>query len=725
MVDRTLFESVRVSALDDLARQLGIEGCFRDARGQIRETSHKTKMRLLSAMGVSADDERAAAAALKQMDDDAWRRSLPPVCVVSTEKVEIECVVPEGTTEFAWAVAFEDQSERGGNSRCDEATRVARYALEGRRLERHRVELEGQATCGYHRLRSPLDGAECSLIVTPGQCWLPPAVAERRRLWGVAAQVYLLRSANNWGIGDFTDVRRLIEIVDARGGQVIGLNPLHAMFLDNPQHASPYSPESRILLNVLNIDIEAVPELINSPETRQLLGSTEFQRKLSECRAATLVDYAGVAALKLQVLRLLFDCCKNAPDPARWQAFEAFRAERGDPFERNCLYEALREHFAQISGELADWHAWPADYRDARSPAVRRFAEENASQVTLHAWMQWLADQQLEAAAAAAGNMEIGLYRDLAVGTDPSGAATWNHPDAVVAGASVGAPPDIYNAAGQDWGLPPFHPRALFDTGYREFIDLVRANMRHAGGLRIDHVMALQHLYWVPNGHTPSEGAYVQYPLADLVGILALESHRNRCVVVGEDLGTVPEGFRERMAAGNILSYRVLFFEQDSESGDFLPPQGYPRLALAVTGSHDLPTVRAWWEGSDIDLREKLKLFPERNGASNARSQREREKRGLLKALQRERLMGEAPRDDSPEYTDEVIVAAHAYLARSGALIAMMQLDDITAEKDPVNVPATSEEHPNWRRRLSLTLEELSTHPRFERLARVFQEERR
>ncbi|MGH7097409.1 MAG: 4-alpha-glucanotransferase, partial [Stellaceae bacterium] len=286
---------------------------------------------------------------------------------------------------------------------------------------------------------------------------------------------------------------------------------------------------------------------------------------------------------------------------------------------------------------------------------------------------------------------------------------------ATVSGAAVGAPPDIYNPAGQNWALPPFDPRALREEGYRSFIDLVRANMRHAGGLRIDHAMGLQHLYWVPQGASPAAGAYVRYPLDDLIGILALESQRHHCLVVGEDLGTVPAGFRARMAQANILSYRVLFFEQD-EGGAFLPPSAYPTLALAVAGSHDLPTLRGWWEGRDLDLKERLGLYPDAGEAVRQRVMRRRDRAHLLEALRREGLLPAAGEPD----TRALARAAHAYLARTSSLLAMAQIDDLTDEAEPVNVPTTSDERPNWRRRLSMTLEEMAAHPRFRDIAALF-----
>ena len=578
--------------------------------------------------------------------------------------------------------------------------------------------LEGELPWGYHHLAIEPGDASILLVITPGRCWLPPALAEGQRLWGIAAQLYLLRSGTDWGIGDFGDLRKLVELAADHGADVIGLNPLHAMFPDSPEQASPYSPASRLLLNILNIDVTAVPELLHCPEMRNLIASEAFGNNVQACRAKHLVDYAEVTAMKLSVLEKLFD----ATDPAPRRAFEGFRGERGEVLERSCLFLALREHFAREDPSHADWHVWPEEYRDPTSPAVARFAEENRHRLDFLAWLQWVADEQLGAAAATARDrgMAVGLYRDLAVGADRAGAETWADATAVVSGAQVGAPPDIYNPAGQNWELPPFHPRALREEGYRSFIQLVRANMRHAGGLRIDHAMGLQHLYWVPQGQKPSAGAYVRYPIEDLIGILALESHRHQCLVVGEDLGTVPEGFRERMAEANILSYRVLFFEQEPETGTFLPPSAYPELALATVGSHDLPTLRGWWEGRDIDLKERLGLFPEVGEASRQRQARERDRMQLLKALRREKLLPGGGEPDIPALAR----AIHAFLARTPSVLAMAQIDDLTDEADPVNVPATSDEHPNWRRRLSMTLEELAARSRFVDIAEIFRAER-
>jgi 4-alpha-glucanotransferase len=465
----------------------------------------------------------------------------------------------------------------------------------------------------------------------------------------------------------------------------------------------------------------AVPELRDCPAARDYIATDTIQERIDACRNAHLVDYTAVTELKLSVLQKIFDECRGSPDRARSHAFEQFRHEQGAALEQNCLFLALRLYFASQHPPRPDWHDWPEEYREPSSPAVSRFRGKNQHRVDFLAWAQWLADEQLGAAARAAAEhgMAVGLYRDLAVGADRSGSETWANAAAVVSEAQVGAPPDIYNPGGQDWGLPPFNPRALRQEGYRGFIELIRANMRHAGGLRIDHVMGLQHLWWVPAGKRPADGAYVKYPMEDLIGILALESHRQRCLVVGEDLGTVPEGFRERMAAANILSYRVAFFEQDA-AGDFLPPGSYPRLALAVAGSHDLPTLRGWWERLDLDLKGRLGLYPDPEVEADMRQTRDRDRIQLVLALRREGLLDPNDEPDAARLTR----AVHAFLARGSAMLAIAQIDDLTGETEPVNVPTTSTEHPNWRRRLRITLAELADDPEFNDVVSIFNADR-
>jgi 4-alpha-glucanotransferase len=684
----------RPTALDRLAERYGIEATYGNAMGETVVIAPAVKRRLLSAMGVAADSDIDGL--LDALDEAEWSRGLPPVIVDRTGGADVtaEVTVPRGADRIAWKLTLEDDRER-----CGEAV-VGDLAVTGQRrtddgpFERRRLAL-GALPLGYHRLALNEPGVETSLIVAPDACWLPGAMTDGHRTWGLAVQLYLIRSAGNWGIGDFADLRKLIEIAGGKGANVVGVNPLHALFPDDPERASPYSPASRLLLNPLNI---AVPEVAGFNAGT----ADDLAPLIMEARAAALVDYTAVMAAKMTALRRLYPLFRS--DGGGRAAFERFVEGRSEGFRRACLFMALREHFAAATPPQPDWRHWPDAFQGPGADGAIAFATENAEAVEFQMWLQWVADEQLAQAAVAAADqgMAVGLYRDLAVGADPAGAETWASASAVIRGAAVGAPPDIFMPGGQNWGLPPFHPRALREEAYASFIDLVRANMRHAGGLRIDHVMGLQHLWCVPEGSPATEGAYLAYPMDDLVGILALESHRNRCLVVGEDLGTVPVGFRERMESADILSYRGLFFEQDFDENEYVPPEDYPEKAISVSGSHDLPTLRGWWRGRDNELKEALGLFPSPAEVMAQRERRERDRASLVRMLQGEGLLTDEPDEDS------FVVAATTFLARSRAALAMAQLDDVTGETEQVNVPATDAEHSNWRRRYALTLEDLN-----------------
>ena len=691
------------NGLSQLADRFGIERGFWDARGRQNTTSPATQRSLLKAMGVSADTDADATESLNEARRAAADDVLPPVVVARQvdESCTVEIVATNVTASVAWHVDLEDGSTRSGVA---EGADLRPAASKNDKPERLQLILRN-LPWGYHQLSLPDLGARTALIVTPGRCWLPENFGQGGGVWGIAAQLYLLRSEQNWGIGDFADLKELVTVAAAHGCDVIGLNPLHEMFLDNPDQASPYSPATRLHLNALFISVPDVPDFKRSQAGQALVASAGFQARLAEARATSHVDYKAVVGLKVEALRLAFTTFQAEAEADRRTEFDTFRRERGPSLERTALFQALRQHFSAQEGRLADWHNWSRELQNWHSDAVRAFAAEHRADIDFLIWLQWLADTQLgEAAAAAeAAGMSIRLYRDLAVGCDQAGAETWANPDVFLKGVQVGAPPDIFNPAGQNWGLPPFHPRALQREAYGSFLELIRANMRHAGGLRIDHVMGLQHLYCIPEGEKPTEGAYIDYPIDDLLGVLALESQRHRCLVVGEDLGTVPEGFREKMAAANVLSYRVLFFEQDWDKGTFLPPERYPRLALAVTGSHDLPTLHAWWEGRDITQKEELGLYPSDDEAGAQRDRREKDRQALLQAMRQQGLIG----SDSLS-PDAFARAAHAFLARTGAALVVPQLDDILGETEPVNVPGTTTQYPNWRRKYGQTLEELA-----------------
>jgi len=393
--------------------------------------------------------------------------------------------------------------------------------------------------------------------------------------------------------------------------------------------------------------------------------------------------------------------------------FRDFQRRGGQSLADFAVFEVLQEHCVCKDRQFS-WHSWPAPMREPRSPAVAAFAAAHRDRAEFFQYLQWEADRQLATAAATGRNrgLSLGLYRDVAVGVDPDGAEAWADQELIAPGASIGAPPDAFNRAGQNWGLAPFNPLILRQQGYAPFIAALRANMRHAGILRIDHAMSLDRLYWVPSGMEASAGAYVSYPFDDLLRLVALESHRQGCAVVGEDLGTVPVGFRDTLRTAGVLSYRVLAFERGSD-GSFVPPAKYPALAAASAATHDLPTLRGFWLGNDLVWRRRLGLYPDANAADSDERARSRDRRLLLEALVGEGLL--APEgvgqylseSGAPVYSNELGSAVLSYLARSRARLVLVQLEDVAGESEQANLPGTTEAHPNWRRRLSLGLEEV------------------
>ena len=728
--------------LDRLAQLHGIWPDYVDVWDERHAVPDRTKRALLAAMGQPAEDEGAVAERLREADEAGWRRLLPPVGVYD-EGAAIELIVtlPAGKGgSLRWRVTAESGEAQAGEAAIPDLEPVESLPLDHSRRERRRLRLPVSLPAGYHRLRVEACGrdAEMRLIVAPQRCFgIEEAVGDGRpdgrpngRLWGVAVQIYGLRSETDWGAGDLGDLAEAAERAAALGADVIGINPVHALFPADPLHFGPYAPSNRRFLNILYIDVDALPELAHCPEARARIAAPEFREALRAARAAELVDYAALSRLKLPVLEALFGAFRAEGHPGgalagRRTAFDGFRAEMGAPLERHALFEALHEHFFAGGAGPWSWRDWPEPYRRCGSPETAAFAAERRDRVAFFAWLQWLADDQLRAAQqrARAAGMALGIYRDIAVGVHADGSAAWMQPGIVLSGVSVGAPPDPLGPEGQNWGVSPLSPDALYETAYEPFIAELRANMRHAGALRIDHVMALQRLFWIPRGLSGAEGAYVSFPFEDLLRIVALESRRNRCVVIGEDLGTVPEGFRPTLERAGLLSYRILQFER-AEGGAFKPPEDYPPQALAAPSTHDLPTLAGFWAGRDLDWREATARSLSDRDRAAARERRRQDRARLLDALRRS---GEdiaaapeaAPEADPPPGLRE---AVYRFLARAPAQLLMVSIEDLAGEVEQPNLPGTTDEHPNWRRRLPRDTAAILTDPAVRALARMINE---
>ncbi|WP_051882189.1 4-alpha-glucanotransferase [Parvularcula oceani] len=535
-------------------------------------------------------------------------------------------------------------------------------------------------------LKGILDEApDSGAPLKPSRAYTPPALEEGGKAFGVAVQLYALRSERNWGIGDFTDLAAVMRWAAGLGAAYVGVNPLHALFLSAPGRASPYYPSSRLFLNPLYID----PDNVAVGEEAVELRNPQAEARIARARAGALIDYEAVAAAKRPALEALFAGFEAHGEPARRTQFAQFREEAGEPLHRHALFEALHEHFA-AEGRDGGFHAWPEEYSRPYSPAVRAFADEKADRVAFHAYLQWIARLQLEEAAGAGVQAQPAttLYLDLAVGAAPDGSELWSGGDRYVRSCRLGAPPDPMAPQGQDWGLPPLNPKALSAEGYETLRNVLAGSMAYAGALRVDHVLGFDRQFWIPEGKRAAEGGYVAFPRDDMLAVTAEESRKARCLVVGEDLGTVPEGLTEALHEADILSYEVARWARD-EDGAFLAADAYPRLCLAVASTHDIVPIAGWLKGGEIDTRAELGLWSDADEERAAREAWEEERDGLLALWG---MTADAP----PE---EVVAAAHRFLGESRAAVVMVALEDLLLQEAQVNLPGTTDAHPNWRRR--------------------------
>ncbi len=539
------------------------------------------------------------------------------------------------------------------------------------------------ADCAQPQSFEPSDGSDARAYQGDG-----------RRLWGITMQLYALRSRRNWGHGDFTDLKNLIALAAARGCSAIGLNPLHALFLDRAEDSSPYAPNSRLFLNPLYIDVEEVAEFPG-------VAAAGLADEIAALRATEMVDYGRVARAKLAALRLAHERFRASASAERRADFRMYRDQHNETLLRFSCFEELRRRFAPDP-----WPRWPEGWRCPDRATLLAFHNENAAACELHEFMQWLAERQFAACQETArlSGMPVGLYTDLAVGANRDGADAWIQQRVMLETVSIGAPPDEFNPGGQDWGLVPFNPHALPANDFAAMRLLMDAIMRYAGAVRLDHVFGLQRLFMFPLGTPAAEGTYVRFPFVPLLRVIAEESHRFQSIVIGEDLGTVPDNFRETVSRHGLWGCRVMLFEREDD-GRFKPPQSYPAEALASLNTHDMASFRGWLEGYDLRLKHSIGLDPGESEETRAQSQ----------ARFREALAQWAP-----SYAPDDIAAVAAFLGATPSRLVVIALDDIMGVLDQINIPGTTDQHPNWRRRLPVAVEDLARHDGLTRVADAF-----
>jgi 4-alpha-glucanotransferase len=739
-----MYEQPETELLHLLSERAGIAAEYYDIAGTHHVTTDETRRAMLAAMGFRVADRAALMEELTAWDNGPWIRGCEPVCVIRTGQgtVRWSLHVPcesreEARLQVHWLVHAENgekrhEQEEGPGLPIEESRMIG-----GRRYIRLTFALPSNLPFGYYDIKAWAQGGTASaeatfrLIVAPERCYLPESLEQGGRLWGFALQLYSLRSQRNWGIGDFRDLEAVVDWTGKLGAGVLGLNPLHALKNSQPYHISPYSPNSRLFLNDVYIDVEQVAECTTSADVQKRLADPSFRAQLEAARQSERVDYQAVASAKRAVL----DLCYRAflrdnfegtepdlkPKTARGWFFHRYVQQEGEPLVQYALFLALEDERQFVQSRSVVWADWPEQYRQAGSEAVLEFRRRHMKKVRFFQYIQWLAADQMKALVAKteAAGMQIGFYHDVALGSDRYGADGWRFQDVLAMKADCGAPPDAFAPEGQNWGLSPVDPVRLRASGYELFIEMLRNNLRYGGAIRIDHVMALFRLFWIPRGLPAAKGTYVHYPAEDLLAILALESTRARTLVIGEDLGTVPDWVRDRLAASGVLSYRVFYFERTG-SGACKAPESYPAQSLAVVTTHDLPTLSGYWEGTDIELRTKLGLFASDEARIQMLADRQMEKTWIFAALKSEGLLPPGLPDDparTPAMTTELSDAIHQYMARTPAWIVLANVEDVLGSRSQTNLPGTVDQHPNWCHKLPVTVEELVKDSRFERLA--------
>ena len=693
----------------DLANRYGVVPDFWGFDGTHKSVSLGTMVDVLAALGVDASSPERVEVSLQNAEDEVWRRMLPAVLVLREGNAQQVAVhVTDGAEVQTW---LELDPEAGGGRR--EVGPVDLYtpprSVDGRTIGRAAVEVPGDLPLGWHTLHAASDGvnAQCTVVVTPNRVALG-ADLDQRRGWGFMAQLYSVRSQRSWGLGDLADLREIAWSSGRLGADFLLINPLHADAPVAPATPSPYLPTTRRFVSPLYLRPEEILETGYLPVAERSLveWQAEVVRPLSTEPGA--IDRDAVWTAKKLALEVIFAAPRST---VRQAQLDRFRAEQGAGLEDFALWCALTEHF--------EAGPWPAEADDRGSDLVRRLRVTLAERVTFHCWLQWVADEQLRDAQRAArdGGMRLGIMHDLAVGVHPEGADAWALRDVLAQRVSVGAPPDMYNQQGQDWSQPPWRPDALARTAYGPYRDLLRTVLRHAGAIRIDHVIGLFRLWWIPEGRSAQEGAYVRYDHEALIGILCLEAQRAGVVVIGEDLGTFEPWVRGYLADRGVLGTSVLWFEY--EDGGFMPPEHYRHLALATVTTHDLPPTAGYLAGEHVDLRDRLGLLSEPVAAVRAEARAERDR--MMAMLVARGLVGQ----DASER--EVVEALHRLVLASPAALVGVALVDAVGERRAQNQPGTDQEYPNWKVPLAdsaqnlVLVDDLFTNPRLLSLVAALQ----
>ncbi len=708
-------------ALWRAAAEAGVETSYWDIFGQQHHASRESLQAILRSLAWNVDSFESIEDARRHRFSENAQAGLPQTCVVSEFEKWVPLSVPAGqNSSISYQIQLEEGHSLGGAVAASVLAETRITVLDGHRWSTLRLDLPAELPLGYHTLQLSLDGHSLPpshLIVCPDRTYLPQNLAQGGRTAGFNVALYGLRSQRNWGCGDFSDLKGLLTWARRDVGfSFVGLNPLHALHNRTPYNTSPYLPLSMYYKNLLYIDVESVPEFQISHCAQTLAASPKVQQHIRQLRDSEFVQYSAVARLKRRFLKILyrqFRRRQGSQAAQRAQDFAAYCQREGDLLSRFALYSALDEALHRKNPDLWIWRDWPPEYQSPDSPESQRFAREHARSVEFYQYIQFVLEEQLAQTQQHAKDigMAIGLYHDLAVATDNFGSDLWSTRHHYVDGCRVGAPPDDFSPEGQDWGFPPPNKEVHRAEGYRLYRESIRKIVRHGGALRIDHVMRLYRLFWVPPNLSPAHGAYVRDFAEDLMRVLALESVRSQNIIVGEDLGTVTDEMRALFTRFGILSYRLFPFEKNYQTGEFKHSFEYPRQALVSSSTHDLPTLAGFWQNSDVEARQRAGLA-DTSAYQGQIADRRREKQSMLDILHSETLLAASyPRDASPlNYLDgDLHNAVIGFLAQVPSMLLLLNQEDFTKETDQQNLPGSTAQYPNWQRKMRLSIEELSS----------------
>lgn len=707
--------------LSAAAEACGIETQYWDVWGKQHHATSEVQTAILQSIGFPATSPASLAQAFEERAWREWQRKLPPTVVLTAgdRPYQIPVSIPAEQADLTALIKVRCEQNDSTEFRCSFADlpMVQEMTLRGRRFIRKKVTIPADLPLGYHQVSIEIAGQvsePARLIVCPRRAY-EPAWLDTGKAAGIAISLYGLRSQRNWGCGDTTDLKSFLAWVAGQtGASFVALNPLHSIPNRQPYNTSPYLPNSVFYRNPIYLDVEEIEEFRTTPRAATLLASPVVQAEIRNLRDSQFVEYERVYRLKLRFLKMLFRCFLQqhwSRDTLRARKFRDYIEREGDLLHRFAVHSALEEAIHRRRTDVWNWPAWPEEYQDPESAAAQEFARRHWRSVLFYQYLQWQLDEQFASTQQAAlrHGLRIGLYHDLALATDRFGADLWAHRSFFVAGSRVGSPPDGFSPKGQDWAFPPPQAERHYEDGYRLFAESIRKNLRHGGALRIDHVMRFFRLFWIPDGKEALAGTYVRDRAEDLLRILALESVRNQVLVIGEDLGTVPDELREALHRFGILSYRLLYFEQD-RNGGMRQPHEYPRDALTSATTHDLPTLAGFWLGRDIEARRSAGLLPDETTYRQMLADRTREKQKILDVLAQLKLLPEwFPRNASEvaELTGELHNAIVGFLAFTPSKLMVLNQEDLLKETEQQNLPGSTSEYPNWRRKMKCTVEEL------------------